>query len=85
MTEISPTIGSTSGGQRVTISGLGFNDLVFSKIFLGTAKCEMEYGAMQMIVCVTSQHEEGAVNLQVSISTDFFRQNERVEQCFRRY
>ena len=68
---ISPTTGSTSGGQKVTILGLGFNDLIFSKIFLGTAECKLEYGAMQLIVCVTSEHVEGVVSLQVSISTHF--------------
>ena len=72
MTGISPTTGSTSGGQRVTILGVGFHDLLFSKIILGTAKCELEYGTMQLIVCVTSEHEEGVVSLQVSISTDIF-------------
>ena len=61
---ITPSTGSTSGGQTVNILGLGFKD--DSVVLLGTAKCALKEVSIDQLVCTTGSHQNGLVNLQVN-------------------
>ena len=62
---VTPSAGSTEGGQSVTIIGSGFVD-GSTVVDIGGAECIIESVTLYEVICVTSAHATGMVDLVVT-------------------
>ena len=62
---VSPAVGSTAGGQSVTIAG-SFLPATVDNVKLGSAQCEIVSSSDTEILCFTSAEAEGIVDLTVA-------------------
>ena len=64
---ITPAKGGVSGGVSVTILGNGFgNTMADCSVLIGNASCAVNFVNMSTIRCITAEHAEGNVTLNVS-------------------
>lgn len=65
---VSPSSGSTAGGQTITISGSGFgNQKENASVSLDGSPCDIITISMSRITCTTTAHAAGSVSVEISI------------------
>lgn len=67
-TSVTPSSGSTAGGQEITIYGSGFGDKKDSALVsLNGSACEIISISMYHITCTTGAHAAGSVSVDISV------------------